>query len=255
MAQSVGSRGVYEYITQYDSSGYNGYATIDCIVDHWWDDPAKKPTFMGTVNSLCNNPNGSAHYVVEAGKVACLIAPGLRAWHVRSNDFQRVMPGIYDINSHSIGIECNPRMTDDDIETLCQLHADLWIDYGKVPIYGHKDFMATECPGTYYDRLDYIRARTEEIYNDILSGGTGTDTNVGSTEEDDDMAIKDTAEWKWLETLYANAQKTEASNWALTAMQQAVANGVTDGQRPQAPATREEVAIMVDRALTAQKQA
>ena len=125
MAQSVGSRGVYEYITQYDSSGYNGYATIDCIVDHWWDDPAKKPTFMGTVNSLCNNPNGSANYVVEAGKVACLIAPGLRAWHVRSNDFQRVMPGIYDINSHSIGIECNPRMTDDDIETLCQLHADL----------------------------------------------------------------------------------------------------------------------------------
>ena len=244
MAQSVGSRGTYEYLTQYDSSGYNGYATIDCIVDHWWDDPAKKPTFMGTVNSLCNNPNGSAHYVVEAGKVACLIAPGLRAWHVRSNDFQRVMPGIYDINSHSIGIECNPRMTDGDIETLCQLHADLWIDYGKVPIYGHKDFMATECPGTYYDKLDYIRARTEEIYNDILNGGTGA-----ASEEDDDMAIKDTPEWKWLETLYANAQKTEASNWAQTAMQQAVANGVTDGQRPQAPATREEVAIMVDRAL------
>ena len=182
MAQSVGSRGVYEYITQYDSSGYNGYATIDCIVDHWWDDPAKKPTFMGTVNSLCNNPNGSAHYVVEAGKVACLIAPGLRAWHVRSNDFQRVMPGIYDINSHSIGIECNPRMTDGDIETLCQLHADLWIDYGKVPIYGHKDFMATQCPGTYYDKLDYIRARTEEIYNDILNGGTGA-----ATEEEDDV--------------------------------------------------------------------
>lgn len=244
MAQSVGSRGVYEYITQYDSGGYNGYATIDCIVDHWWDDPAKKPTFMGTVNSLCNNPNGSAHYVVEAGKVACLIAPGLRAWHVRSNDFQRVMPGIYDINSHSIGIECNPRMTDDDIETLCQLHADLWIDYGKVPIYGHKDFMATQCPGTYYDKLDYIRARTEEIYNDILNGGTGA-----ATEEDDDMAIKDTPEWKWLEQLYANSQKTEASNWAQAAMQQAVANGVTDGQRPQAPATREEVAIMVDRAF------
>lgn len=245
MAQSVGSRGVYEYITQYDSNSHNGYATIDCIVDHWWDDPAKKPSFMGTINSLCNSPNGSAHYVVEAGKVACLIAPGLRAWHVRSNDFQRVMPGIYDINSHSIGIECNPRMTDDDIETLCQLHADLWIDYGKVPIYGHKDFMATECPGTYYDKLDYIRARTEEIYNDILNGGTGA-----AIEEDDDMAIKDTPEWKWLETLYANAQKTEASNWAQVAIQQAVANGVTDGQRPQAPATREEVAIMVDRAFS-----
>lgn len=79
---------------------------------------------------------------------------------------------------------------------------------------------------------------------------SGTDTNAGSDEEAEEMAIKETPEWKWLETLYANAQKTEASNWALTAMQQAVADGVTDGQRPQAPATREEVAIMVDRALS-----
>lgn len=244
MTQSVGSRGVYEYITQYDSSGYNGYATIDCIVDHWWDDPAKKPTFMGTVNSLCNNPNGSAHYVVEAGRVACLIAPGLRAWHVRSNDFQRVMPGIYDINSHSIGIECNPRMTDDDIETLCQLHADLWIDYGKVPIYGHKDFMATQCPGTYYDKLDYIRARTEEIYNDILNGGTGT-----ATEEDDNMGLT-TEEVAWVKAMCANSKATEPDSWALPAVQSAVANGITDGERPRDAAKREEVAIMIDRAYT-----
>lgn len=243
MAQSVGSRGVYEYITQYDSSGYNGYATIDCIVDHWWDDPAKKPTFMGTVNSLCNNPNGSANYVVEAGKVACLIAPGLRAWHVRSNDFQRVMPGIYDINSHSIGIECNPRMTDDDIETLCQLHADLWIDYGKVPIYGHKDFMATQCPGTYYDRLDYIRARTEEIYNDIINGGTGA-----ATEEDDDMGLT-TEEVAWVKRMYANSVATEPDSWFTEAMASAVAKGITDGERPRDAAKREEVAVMIDRAM------
>lgn len=243
MAQSVGSRGVYEYITQYDSSGYNGYATIDCIVDHWWDDPAKKPTFMGTVNSLCNNPNGSAHYVVEAGKVACLIAPGLRAWHVRSNDFQRVMPGIYDINSHSIGIECNPRMTDGDIETLCQLHADLWIDYGKVPIYGHRDFMATQCPGTYYDKLDYIRARTEEIYNDILSGGTGA-----ATEEDEIMSIFSSDEIAFIKQLYADSIKTTPSTWAKTDFDKAVAAGVTTGERPCDVCSREEAAIMIARA-------
>lgn len=75
------------------------------------------------------------------------------------------------------------------------------------------------------------------------------DNYKGESEDDEEMAIKDSAEWKWLEQLYANAQKTEASNWAQAAMQQAVANGVTDGQRPQAPATREEVAIMVDRAF------
>lgn len=254
MVQSVGSRGVYEYITQYDSTGYNGYATEDCIVVHWWGDPSTNPSFDGVVASLMGQREASAHYVLESGKVACLIAPGLRAWHVARNDFQRVMVGIYDINSHSIGIECNPRMTAGDIETLCQLIADLWVDYGKVPVYGHKDFMATQCPGVYYDKLDYIRSRAEEIYNAILSGDdSGTDTNAGSDEEAEEMAIKDTPEWKWLETLYANAQKTEASNWALTAMQQAVADGVTDGQRPQAPATREEVAIMVDRALSKAK--
>lgn len=244
MAQSVGSRGTYEYITKYDSTGYNGYASIDCYIPHWWGDPKTKPTFEGVVASLMGQRDASANYVLEAGRVACLVAPGLRAWHVRNNDFQRVMPGIYDVNSHSIGIECNPRCSDGDIETLCQLLADLWIDYGRKPIYAHRDFMATECPGTYYDKFGYIEKRTEEIYNDILSGGTGA-----ATEEDDDMAIKDSAEWKWLEQLYANAQKTEASNWAQAAMQQAVANGVTDGQRPQAPATREEVAIMVDRAF------
>lgn len=81
------------------------------------------------------------------------------------------------------------------------------------------------------------------------------DNYKGESEDNEEMAIKDSAEWKWLEQLYANAQKTEASNWALAAMQQAVANGVTDGQRPQAPATREEVAIMIDRTLNKNKQA
>lgn len=248
MSQMVGSRGTYEYLTQYDSSGYNGYATIDAYVVHWWDDPAKKPTFMGTVQSLCNNPNGSAHYVVEDGKVACLIAPGLRAWHVRSNDFQRVMVGVYDVNSHTVGIECNPRMTDGDVETLCQLLADLWMDYGKKPIYGHLDFMATQCPGTYYDRLDYIRGRVEDIYNDILNGGNGT-----TTEEDDNMGLT-AEEVAWVKQMYANSKASEPDTWAAQAVQNAVTKGLTDGERPRDAAKREEVWIMIDRALAEKKQ-
>lgn len=163
--QAVGSRGVYEYITEYDSSGYNGSSSIDAIVIHWWDDPANAPTFWGVLKSLLGQRDASANYVVEAQRVACIIAPGLRAWHVRSNDFQRVMPGIIDVNAHSIGIECNPRCSAADQETLAQLIADLWADYGRVPIYGHCDFMATECPGAYYPLLAEIEQRAAEIYN------------------------------------------------------------------------------------------
>lgn len=165
MTQAVGSRGVYEYITSYDSTGYNGAASIDAIVVHWWDDPANAPTFWGVLKSLLGQRDASAHYVLEAQRVACIVAPGLRAWHVRGNDYSRVMPDIKDVNAHTIGIECNPRCSAGDRETLAQLIADLWADYGRVPIYGHCDFMATECPGSYYPLLAEIEKRAEEIYN------------------------------------------------------------------------------------------
>lgn len=163
--QAVGSRGAYEYITEYNSSGYNGSASIDAIVIHWWDDPSNMPTFWGVLKSLLGQRDASAHYVLEAQRVACIVAPGLRAWHVRGNDFGRVMPGVSDINAHSIGIECNPRCSSGDRETLAQLIADLWTDYGRMPIYGHCDFMATECPGAYYPLLAEIEQKAAEIYN------------------------------------------------------------------------------------------
>ena len=37
---------------------------------------------------------------------------------------------------------------------------------------------------------------------------------------------------------------------AVLAVQNAVANGITDGERPRDGAKREEVAIMIDRAMT-----
>ena len=246
-SQMVGSRGVYQYLTQYNSYNYNGSATIDAIVVHHWGVTGQK--FENVIAALSGTREASAHYVLEAGKVACIIAPGLRAWHVARNDFQKVMPGIYDVNSHTIGIECRPECTEGDVETLCQLIADLWVDYGKVPIYGHLDFMATACPGNYYPKLDYIRRRAEEIYNDIINGGTGA-----ATEEDDDMGLS-AEEVAWVKRMYANSIATEPDSWATAAVQSAVAKGISDGERPRDVAKREEVWIMIDRALTAQKQA
>ena len=243
-SQMVGSSGIYLDLTKYNSYNYNRSATVDGIVVHHWGVTGQK--FENVIAALSGTREASAHYVLEANKVACIIAPELRAWHVARNDFQKVMPGIYDVNSHTIGIECRPECTDGDVETLCQLIADLWVDYGKVPIYGHLDFMATACPGAYYDKLDDIRARAEVIYNDILSGGDGTSEE---TEGDDNMGLS-AEEIAWVKKMYANSKATAPDSWALPAVQSAVAHGITDGERPLDAAKREEVAIMIDRAYT-----
>lgn len=244
--QCVGSRGVYQYLTQYNSPNYNGYNSKDAIIVHHWGNDGQK--FNNVIAALSGAREASAHYVLQDGLVACIISPDFRAWHCAYNTYQRVMPGIYDVNSHTIGIECRPECTDGDVETLCQLIADLWVDYGKMPVYGHLDFMETACPGRYYDKLDYIRSRAEEIYNGIKNG-TGA-----ATEEDDDMGLT-TEEVAWVKRMYANSVATEPDSWFTEAMASAVAKGITDGERPRDAAKREEVAVMIDRALTAQKQA
>lgn len=172
MAQMVGSRGTYDYLTQYDSYNYNGYATVDAIVVHHWGVDGQN--FYNVISALSGSRQASAHYVLQDSLVACIIAPKLRAWHVAQNQYYKVMSYTSDINSHTVGIECRPEFTAGDKETLCQLIADLWYDYGEVPVYGHEDFMPTACPGRYYMQLEDIEARAREIYNSIKNGSSGT---------------------------------------------------------------------------------
>ena len=180
MSQSVGSRGAYQYLTQYNSYNYNGYASTDAIVVHHWGVDGQN--FYNVIAALSGSRQASAHYVLQDGLVACIIAPGLRAWHVAGNDYGAVMPYTSDINSHTIGIECRPECTSGDRETLAQLIADLWMDYGEMPVYGHQDFMATACPGRYYGRLEDIEARAREIYNGII-GGEQTEPETEEVED------------------------------------------------------------------------
>lgn len=211
MTQKVGSRGTYEYLTGYNSNNYNGTASIDGIVIHHWGNDGQN--FYNVIAALSGTREASAHYVLQDGLVACIIAPGLRAWHVRNNDYQKVMPGVWDVNSHTIGIECRPEMTAGDLETLCQLIADLWCDYGKVPVYGHKDFMATACPGRYYSQLDYVRKRAQEIM----------DGNVPMVDQN------------------------TPSEWAKESWDKAHEMGLLDGTRPHDNVTREELAAVLVR--------
>lgn len=114
---------------------------IKYIVIHHWDDPAKKPSFDGVVGWFTSGKgNNSAHYVVEAGKVARMVPEADTAWHA----------GNWAYNQQSDGIECNPRNTEADRKTIGELIDDIQKRHGKLTILGHKDCSSTTCPGNYY---------------------------------------------------------------------------------------------------------
>ncbi|MDK6230662.1 peptidoglycan recognition family protein, partial [Streptococcus agalactiae] len=113
------------------------------------------PGFEGAIRTLCNPAVGtSAHCVAEAGRVAWIVNAADTAWHA----------GDYSVNKRSIGIECNPRMSSADLETIAQLIANIRRDYGwRIPLAKHNDFYNTACPGTYAGKLAWLDARAEDI--------------------------------------------------------------------------------------------
>lgn len=150
----------YTYITEYDSpnfgypDGARGQNVPERIVIHHWgrDDS----TFEGTVSWLCNPAaEVSAHFVVEAGRAACLVNWNDAAWHA----------GNKAVNMSSIGIECHPLCRYADMVEVAKVIAMLWEEYGKLPLIGHKDMVATACPGRWYGVLDKLAEMAEVIYN------------------------------------------------------------------------------------------
>lgn len=139
-------------LTKRWSMNYQAGNTPKMIIIHHWG--ADGQSFAGVVNWLCNpRAEVSAHYVLQANQVCQLVDHKNRAWHCVGK------------NSVSIGIECRPECTAGDRETLAELISNIWKQHGKLPLYGHKDFNATACPGRYYARIPEIKKRAEEIYN------------------------------------------------------------------------------------------
>lgn len=140
----------YQYITKYDSPNFTGRASVPSVYGmprtikgftyHWWGDPKSKPTFNGVVSWLSRpNGNSSAHYVVESGRVACIVSPYDAAWH----------SGNALGNATTIGIEMNPRASAGDYKTVAQFSSQLIDAFGDQLKYKHNDWMATQCPGVY----------------------------------------------------------------------------------------------------------
>lgn len=150
----------YKFETQYDSpnftSGNNGRKMI---IIHWWDAPENNPSYEGTISTLCNpNRGASAHFVATGTgrRVACLVNLGDTAWHAGTSN-----PAT-NPNPISIGIECDPRCRDEDYDVVAELIANIRSACGDLPLRGHKEFVATRCPGNWdLARLDKL-ARTKD---------------------------------------------------------------------------------------------
>ena len=145
----------YKFITNHKTKNRDRGNNHPCeiIIHHWGVDGQD---FDNVVRYLCSNNNeASAHYVVQAGRVAKLANTNDTTWHA----------GNYFVNSHSLGIECRPEMTDGDLKTLIELISNIYRKYGVMPLRGHKDVVPTACPGRYYKKLDYIEREAKKLYN------------------------------------------------------------------------------------------
>ena len=137
----------YTYITKFTSPNQNARnSRIKSFTIHHWGSRGQK--FDNVVHWLCQKRAGtSAHYVVEAGKVACIVDPDRRAWHAGNSRG----------NHESIGIECRPEATDGDYATVAALIADLRAVYGNIPLKRHRDWTSTACPGVWdIQKLDRL---------------------------------------------------------------------------------------------------
>lgn len=231
----------YEYITDYNAASYTPGrqgCEIDKIILHHWGTDGQ--TFEGVI-SWFQSPSSptSAHEVIEAGRVACIVNHYDTAYHA----------GNWNANLTSIGLECRPEMSAADLETVCERIADLYSIYGVLPLYGHKDFSSTACPGRYYSKLGYIKQRAIEIMNATEEPETEPEG------EEEEMPQFSNEEAAWLKSLYAKSKADKPSDWAADDLATAVDAGITTGERPQDGCSREEAAIMILRAVEKEEKA
>ena len=152
----------YTYITKFTSPNQNARnSKVKSLTIHHWG--ARGQKFDNVVNWLCQKRAGtSAHYVVEAGKVACIVDPDRRAWHAGNSRG----------NHESIGIECRPEATEGDYATVAALVADLRAVYGNIPLKRHRDWTSTACPGVWdIGKIDRLARGVKPSVPSVSTGG------------------------------------------------------------------------------------
>lgn len=146
----------YTLQEQYSSKNFTPNASVKAVfgqprkvtgitIHHWG---IEGQSFANVRNFLCTNSTpSSAHFIAEAGLVACIVSPLDAAWH----------SGSAVGNATTIGLELRPEATDGDYRTAAELIAWLRSQFGDVPLIPHRNWMATACPGKWdLARLDRL---------------------------------------------------------------------------------------------------
>jgi len=128
----------------------------------------------------------SAHYVAQGAdadgtprpRVACIVDPDLIAWHA----------GDWQANVDTVGIECRPEASAQDYAVVAELVARLWRTYGVVPLYPHKHWTSTACPGA-WDLEKLRRLATDKLEQLRAGGSTPTPAPTPDTTGANLMAI------------------------------------------------------------------
>lgn len=113
-----------------------GNISVNCIIVHHWDDPAKKPSYLGVINGFLKKDGLAPHYVVDDNHITQLVRESNRAQHAGPNG-----------NGVGIGIEFDPNGGDKMYANARALVADIRKRRGNIPIKPHSNFVATTCPG------------------------------------------------------------------------------------------------------------
>lgn len=108
---------------------------------------------------------------------------------------------------------------------------------------GFTDVLKLDGGGSYYQSRDGAVSKTAENrrINSVLRW----------TVREEEPELTEEQAWfdRMMEDWMARKAKEPASQWAQAGLEQAKAKGITEGTRPRSLATREEVALMVNKAL------
>ena len=153
---------------------------------HWWGDPAQNPTFNGILNVLITRSaqkSASVNFMAESGKVACLVDPFTVAWAQGDG-------GNGWGNNNLVSVECNPRCTAEDRETVAELIADQNIQNGiPIVLYPHKNFTSTACPGVWEQWIPWLTERANQIVAEKKNGVVPVTPVTETKEEDEKMLV------------------------------------------------------------------
>lgn len=138
------------------SPGREGLEPDRIVLHHWGADGQSHD---GVVDFFTRGPGSgtSAHYVVSAGRITQICHDYDTAYHA----------GNWTINLRSIGIECRPEASEDDVRTVAELVRRIRSEWGPLPLSVHSDYYPTACPGRYHALIDRINQFSQEEDTDM----------------------------------------------------------------------------------------